>query len=545
MTSAFDEAAVRGWLVDYLVTNNGCSPEHIDRGASMHDLGVGSRDAVVLTGVLSEYLGRTVSPVDFWQYPTVDALAKYLTGGEVEPVDLPADRAGRSSLDEPIAVIGLGCRFPGGPDFSGNIEGPEAFWEFLTEGGSSVGEVPAERWAWSDDGTPEGAAALAGITRWGSFLRDIDAFDAEFFEIMPREATRMDPQQRLLLEVIHEALEHAGIPADSLAETQTGVFAGASAGDYAHLSGTDLNQIDAWYATGGAISIIANRVSYFFDLRGPSVTIDTACSSSLVAIHLACQSLRSGDSELALAGGVNLLLSPAATRSLDEAEAMSKTGQCHAFDAAADGFVRGEGCRGGGAQAAVGRPARRRPGAGGDPRFGGQPGRPLQRSDGAQPGRPDGGAARGLRRRRHRTPRGRLRRSPRHRHAVGRPDRGPRTGHRAGPRPRRRRPAADRRGQVQPRPPGSRRRYRRVRQGSTGVAAQHDSGQPRLPEPQPAHPVRQAAVESDRRAHRLGPGGTAATRRDLVVRVRRHQRPRGDRTGPRHGARTAPKPTRR
>ena len=341
MSSALDEAAVRRWLVDYLIENNGCSPEHIDRGASMHDLGVGSRDAVVLTGVLSEFLGRTVSPVDFWQYPTVDTLAKFLTGGEVEPVATPTDSVGRATIDEPIAVIGLGCRFPGD---DANIEGPDAFWDFLTEGRSAVGEVPAQRWTWCDDGTPEGVAALAGITKWGSFLDDIDAFDAEFFEIMPREATRMDPQQRLLLEVVQEALENAGIPADSLAETQTGVFAGASAGDYAHLAGTDLDQVDAWYSTGGALSIIANRVSYYFDLRGPSVTIDTACSSSLVAVHLACQSLRSGDSDLALAAGVNLLLSPAATRSFDQAEAMSKTGQCHSFDASADGFVRGEGC---------------------------------------------------------------------------------------------------------------------------------------------------------------------------------------------------------
>ncbi len=343
MTSAFDEAAVRRWLVDYLVENNGCSPEHIERGASMHDLGVGSRDAVVLTGVLSEFLGRTVSPVDFWQYPTVDALSKFLTGGEVEPVtDGELPRA--AGLDEPIAVIGLGCRFPGGPDLDGNIEGPDAYWDFLTEGRSSVREVPADRWAWFDDGTPEGAAALAATTKWGSFLRDVDAFDAEFFEIIPREATRMDPQQRLLLEVTHEALENAGIAADSLAETRTGVFAGASAADYAQMGSTDLSGVDAWYGTGGSISIVANRVSYVFDLRGPSVTIDTACSSSLVAIHLACQSLRTGDSELALAAGVNLLLSPAGTRSLDQAEAMSPTGRCHAFDASADGFVRGEGC---------------------------------------------------------------------------------------------------------------------------------------------------------------------------------------------------------
>ncbi|MFA7514145.1 MAG: beta-ketoacyl synthase N-terminal-like domain-containing protein, partial [Mycolicibacterium vanbaalenii] len=343
MTSAFDEAAVRRWLVDYLVTNNGCSPEHIERGASMHDLGVGSRDAVVLTGVLSEYLGRAVSPVDFWQYPTVDALAKFLTGGEVEPVD-PGPGVRPAATNEPIAVIGLGLRLPGGADLDSNIDGPEAFWEFLTEGRSSVREVPEDRWEWCEDGTPEGAAALADTTRWGSFLRDLDAFDAEYFEIIPREATRMDPQQRLLLEVTHEALENAGIAADSLAETQTGVFAGASAADYAQLGATDLSGIDAWYSTGGALSIIANRVSYYFDLRGPSVTVDTACSSSLVAIHLACQSLRSGDSELALAAGVNLLLSPAPTRSFDRAKAMSPTGQCHAFDAGADGFVRGEGC---------------------------------------------------------------------------------------------------------------------------------------------------------------------------------------------------------
>lgn len=344
MTDAFDEAAVRNWLVDYLTSNNGCSLEHINAGASMHDLGVGSRDAVVLTGVLSEFLGRTVSPVDFWQYPTVDTLAKFLTGAEVEPADAEIDALRVAGLDEPVAVIGLGIRVPGGADCESNIEGPEAYWQFLSEGRSAVSEVPGDRWAHFDDGTPEGANALAATTRWGSFLRDVDSFDAEFFEIIPREATRMDPQQRLLLEVTHEALEHAGIPADSLAETRTGVFAGASAGDYAQIGSTDLSQVDAWYGTGGSISIIANRVSYCFDFRGPSVTIDTACSSSLVALHLACQSLRTGDSDVALAAGVNLLLSPAGTRSLDQADAMSRTGRCHAFDAAADGFVRGEGC---------------------------------------------------------------------------------------------------------------------------------------------------------------------------------------------------------
>jgi phthiocerol/phenolphthiocerol synthesis type-I polyketide synthase A len=337
MTS-FDEAELRHWLVDYLVTTIGCSPNEVDFDASLKDLGVGSREAVVLSGELSELLDRPVSPVEFWQHPTINALARFLTGSEADSDAETVLDLDRHSLDEPIAVIGLGCRFPG------DIFGPESLWQFLCEGRSAVGEVPPDRWAPFDNGSPEVAAALSRTTRWGSFLSDIDAFDAEFFEISPSEAAKMDPQQRLLLEVAHEALEHAGIPADSLRQTQTGVFAGACLGEYGYLATTDLSQVDAWSSTGGALSIIANRVSYFFDLRGPSVTVDTACSSSLVAVHLACQSLRTGDSNLAIAAGVNLLLSPAVTHSFDQAQAMSPTGQCHAFDAGADGFVRGEGC---------------------------------------------------------------------------------------------------------------------------------------------------------------------------------------------------------
>ena len=338
MTEALSDAALRHWLIDYLVTNLGCDPNGIDVDASLSDLGVGSRDAVVLSGELAELLGRSVSPVDFWQHPTINALVQYFTTPESETRVDTADAAGRVWDDEPIAVVGLGCRFPG------NVYGPQAFWQFLREGRSAVGEVPPDRWAPFDNGSPEVAAALSGTTRWGSFLADIDGFDAEFFEISPREAAKMDPQQRLLLEVAYEALEHAGIPADSLRRTQTGVFVGACASEYGFLTSTDLSQVDAWSGTGGALSIIANRVSYYFDLRGPSVTVDTACSSSLVGVHMACQSLRTGESDLAIAAGVNLLLSPAITRSFDQAQAMSPTGQCHPFDASADGFVRGEGC---------------------------------------------------------------------------------------------------------------------------------------------------------------------------------------------------------
>ncbi|MCH9700938.1 MAG: polyketide synthase, partial [Actinomycetia bacterium] len=295
MTSAFDEDGIRHWLVDYLVTNIGCSPDEIDFDAPLNDLAVGSSDAVVLTGELSELLGHPVSPVEFWQYPTINALAAFLTGGEVEPAAeaLPSSDRSRSagSEDEPIAVVGVGCRFPGD---EGNIEDPDAYWRFLSENRSAVRQIPADRWESAQADSPEAVAALAGTTRWGSFLRDIDAFDAEFFEISPSEADKMDPQQRLLLEVTQEALDDAGIQAHTLRHSQTGVFAGACLGEYGYLSTVDLGDVDSWSGTGGALSIIANRVSYYFDLRGPSVTIDTACSSSLVAVHLACQSLRSG-----------------------------------------------------------------------------------------------------------------------------------------------------------------------------------------------------------------------------------------------------------
>jgi phthiocerol/phenolphthiocerol synthesis type-I polyketide synthase B len=337
MTSPFDEGTLRHWLADYLVTNVGCSPYDIDFDASMSDLGLGSRDAVVLSGELTELLGRRVSPVEFWQHPSIADLARFLSGSEPD-AEASVVEPDRGSMDEPIAVIGLGCRFAGG------ISGPDALWQFLCEGRSAVGEVPPDRWAPFDDGSPEVAATLARTTRFGSFIDDIDAFDAEFFDISTREAVKMDPQQRLLLEVAWEALEHAGIPPSSLRRSQTGVFAGACYTDYGYLAALDLASVDAWSNPGGALSIIANRLSYFLDLRGPSVTVDTACSSSIVALHLACQSLRVGDSDVALAAGVNLLLSPAIFRAFDQTGALSPTGACHAFDADADGFVRGEGC---------------------------------------------------------------------------------------------------------------------------------------------------------------------------------------------------------
>ncbi len=331
-----DDATLRQWLIDYLTTTIGCDPKDVDPNSSMVDLGVSSRDSVVLAGELSELLGTTVSPVEFWQHPTINMLVAYLLHGESpdEPIAVPGGR----TTDEPIAVVGLGCRLPGG------VHGPDSFWDFLIDGGNAVGEVPAQRWEPFEHTSAEAAKTLANTTRWGSYLDDIDTFDADFFEITAREAAKMDPQQRILLEVAWEALENAGIPPTSLRRSQTGVFVGACVSEYGYLASTDLAGVDAWNNLGGALSIIANRLSYFLDLRGPSLTIDTACSSSLVAIHLASQSLRQGDSNVAIAAGVNLLLSPAVFAGFDQSAALSSTGACHSFDAAADGFVRGEGC---------------------------------------------------------------------------------------------------------------------------------------------------------------------------------------------------------
>ena len=338
MTAPGGEAELRHWLIDHLVTTIGCSPDDITADSSLSELGVSSRDAVVLSGELSEHIGRTVSPIEMWEHPTIGDLAAFLADPDRVPAAEVTGGAHRQPGDDAVAVVGLACRFPG------DIAGPDEYWQFLEDSRSAVGTVPTDRWATFADGTRDTAAALTNTTRWGSFLSDIDAFDAEYFDISPSEADKMDPQQRLLLEVTNEALENAGIAAESLRHSQTGVFAGSCAGEYGYLATADLSDVDGWSGTGGALSIISNRVSYAYDLRGPSVTIDTACSSSLVAIHLACQSLRSGESTLALAAGVNVMLAPAITRSFDRLESMSPTGQCHSFDASADGFVRGEGC---------------------------------------------------------------------------------------------------------------------------------------------------------------------------------------------------------
>ena len=239
---------------------------------------------------------------------------------------------------EPIAIIGMGCRFPGAND-------PEAFWKLLDGGIDAITEVPRARWdvdAWYD---PDPDAAGKMSTRFGGFLEHVDRFDAGFFRIAPREAVSMDPQQRLLLEVSWEALEDAGHAPDQLTGTRTSVFVGVCNSDYYQLvMKGDPRRLDAYVASGGSHSVAAGRLSYALGLQGPSVAVDTACSSSLVAVHLACQSLRAGESRMALAGGVNLVITPDVTMLLSRARMMAPDGRCKVFDARADGFVRGEGC---------------------------------------------------------------------------------------------------------------------------------------------------------------------------------------------------------
>lgn len=238
---------------------------------------------------------------------------------------------------EPIAIIGIGCRFP-------NANNPESFWKLLHNGINAIAPVPKDRWDVDAFYDPDPATPGKMNTRWGSFLDQVDQFDPAFFGISPREAERIDPQHRLVLEVAWEALEDAAIAPESLAGSQTGVFIGIGNYDYGRLLCSDLSNINSHNGTGLTLSIGANRLSYLLDLHGPSMAIETACSSSLVAVHSACQSLRSGESNLAITGGVSLMLSPDMTITFSQARMMAPDGRCKTFDANANGYVRGEGC---------------------------------------------------------------------------------------------------------------------------------------------------------------------------------------------------------
>jgi acyl transferase domain-containing protein/thioesterase domain-containing protein/acyl carrier protein len=351
-------------IARYVADLAGLPPAEVAADRPLAEYGLSSRDAVTLGGYLEALLEQPLPATIVWEQPTVGELARFLARRlGTAPSGGPAHGVGPLNGDRPaaaiaaadgrlasavtgsgdqIAVIGIGCRFPGGK--AGVLTHPGEFWRFLLAGGNAVAEVPPERWAWFWEQSGADRAAFPGLTRWAAVLDDVAGFDAGFFGISPAEATTMDPQQRMLLEVSWEALEHAGVPPRSLGGSRTGVFAGISAAEYAHITTADPGRIDAWTATGVAASVAAGRISYLLDLRGPSLAVDTACSSSLVAVHLAAASLRSRECDLALAGGVNLLLSPVITMAFDAGGGTSPDGRCRPFDSAANGMVRGEGC---------------------------------------------------------------------------------------------------------------------------------------------------------------------------------------------------------
>ncbi|MFC7265712.1 ACP S-malonyltransferase [Streptomyces lutosisoli] len=334
--------------------------------SELTSLGFGSVQLIEFSARLSDHLGADVPPSVFFDHLTVGALARHLAAAHHDRMqrmhpaapaaDEPAPTADRpeppapvrpqasrvvgepaGSEAEPIAITGVSGMFPGADDLS-------AFWENLLSGHDSIGEIPADRWDWRafHSGT-DNPSEQAVPHRWGGFLRDAAAFDCSFFGISPGEALLMDPQQRLFLQTVWHTVENAGYRPSGLAGTRTGVFAGVSGMDYAETLSAAGMPVEAHTATGLAHSVLANRVSYLLGLRGPSEPVDTACSSSLVAVHRAVRSIRLGECDQAIAGGVNVLAGPSSFLSFSQAGMLAPDGHCKTFDARADGYVRGEG----------------------------------------------------------------------------------------------------------------------------------------------------------------------------------------------------------
>lgn len=238
---------------------------------------------------------------------------------------------------EPIAIVGIGCRFPGGAN------NPESFWELLSKGIDATRDIPKERWDIQTFYDPDKSIPGKTYTYHGGFLERVDEFDAQFFEVSPREAAYLDPQQRILLEIVWEAMEDAGIDPQKLEGSNTGVYIGAFIMDYQLIQMKYVDFIDTHTAIGSMLTMASNRISYIFDLRGPSISVDTACSGSLVAIHLSCQSIWNNQCPLVIAGGVNVITTPEYTIAESKGGFLSPEGRCKTFDAGADGFARGEG----------------------------------------------------------------------------------------------------------------------------------------------------------------------------------------------------------
>ncbi len=318
------------------------SGRSVNPTTSLQELGADSLMSVELRNRLVALTGATLPTTLVFDYPTTEALTGFILT-QLDLKDAPQGsgrprRPAAQQLDEPIAVVSMACRFPGG------VEDPEALWELLREGGDAITEVPKTRFDVNAVFDEDPDAVGKTYTRWGGFVGDVDAFDAAFFGISPREAKSIDPQERLLLETTWELFERVGILPRSLVGSLTGVYLGISGNEYIQMAGMDPDSADAYSVLGTIHSAVAGRLSYWLGLEGPNMPVDTACSSSLVSLHLACQGLRQGECDMAIAGGVNLLLSAYGYVYFSRLKAMSPTGRCHAFSEDADGYVRAEGC---------------------------------------------------------------------------------------------------------------------------------------------------------------------------------------------------------
>nr|VFJ44432.1 MAG: Acyl transferase domain-containing protein [Candidatus Kentron sp. DK] len=328
-----EKNAIAHWLIAHLAGIAGLPVSEIDTNRPFLDYGLRSSTAKTLLDDLGKWLGRPLSPTLTYDYPNIGLLARYLAGDGktaetpasdlLSPLSPSPHPSGQPIQSDPIAIIGMGCRFP-------KARNPDEFWEILKNGVDAITELPLSR------------QMERPAVSWGGFIDEVDQFDPGFFGISAREAELIDPQQRLLLEVVWEALEDAGVPAETLAGSQTGVFIGIWQNDYHHYLPSE--GADLYSETGTARSVGAGRLSYLWDLRGPCQVIDTASSSSLVALHEACMSLHAGESDLALAGGVNLILHPGVTNRFFASRMLAPDGRCKTFDASADGYARGEGC---------------------------------------------------------------------------------------------------------------------------------------------------------------------------------------------------------
>ncbi|CDO30784.1 type I polyketide synthase [Mycolicibacterium porcinum] len=314
----------------------------IREDAGFFDLGMDSLMAVELRRRMEQGVGAEIPVTLVMDYPRISDVADYLLGDVLglseQAKPAPQLVSATTRTDDPIAVVAVSCRFPGAPN-------PEAFWDVLSGGVDAIREVPEERFDIDEFFDEDPDAPGKTYTRYGGFLDGIDGFDPEFFGISPREAVWIEPQQRLVLETVWEGLERAGHSPEALRGSRTGVFVGVAANEYAHLlSSEPIEKIEPHFITGNALNAISGRVAFALGLEGPAVAVDTACSSALVAVHQACQALQSDDCDMAVAGGVNVLLSPVTVVAASRARMLSPVGRCKTFDASADGYVRSEGC---------------------------------------------------------------------------------------------------------------------------------------------------------------------------------------------------------